>query len=105
MENEEDHTINRKKIKKIKRLKKMIDIDFCACCGGHKLKCEGVCRKAHTNTNTGRVECAECYRIDRDIVKRDGPRHSKCDWKYSNPKDENNNKRSKKWHNKKQEID
>lgn len=54
----------RKEQRKYKRLHLLVDIDLCACCGGHQLKCSGICRESHTDPKTKLVECGEMYRID-----------------------------------------
>lgn len=91
--------------KKIQRLKFLVGIDFCACAGGHKLRCHGSCRETHMDSKTGQVECMELYQIDSSEVKSDGKKKSKRDWKYSRQKDVDDNKQSKQNRRDKRERD
>lgn len=93
--NEKGHNKKKREQRKIERLRRFLDIDLCACCGGHQLQCQGVCRESHINPKTGMVECGEMYRIDRSIVKPSGLRRSRRDKKDDYQKDRNDNSHAK----------
>lgn len=93
MANEKGRNKKKREQKKIERLKRMLGIDLCAC--GHQLRCHGKCRENHTNISTGKVECGECYQIDRSEVKQGGPRRPKRTWKYGRQKEVNENQQDK----------
>lgn len=95
MADERGRNKKKREQKKNERLKRLLGLDLCACGGGHQAKCHGVCREGHTNSNTGRVECGECYQIDRSVVKQGGPRRQKRTWKFGRQKEGNENKQSK----------
>lgn len=61
----------KKKNTKAKRLKIVLGVDLCACGPNHKMKCDGPCREAHTDPNTGDVKCFELYQIDPKLTKVD----------------------------------
>ena len=79
--------------KKQEKLARLVGIDFCACSGGHRLKCHGMCRKTHTNSKTGKVECGECYQIDRSVLSQ--KRKPKRTWRYGRQKEGNENQYKK----------
>jgi len=81
--------------KKIERLIRLLGIDLCACGGGHRLRCQDVCRECHTNSKTGKVECGEMYQIEHSAVKQGGSRRPKRAWKYGRQKEGNENKQAK----------
>ncbi len=87
MANEKGRNKGKLERKKIERLKLLLGIDLCACGGGHRLRCHGPCRKCHTNSDTGNVECGEMYQIDHSVVKQGGTRRPKRDWKYGHQKE------------------
>lgn len=87
--------------KKALRLKALIGVDICACAGGHKLRCHGVCRESHRNT-AGQVVCAELYRIEDFEIKSDKP---KKNWKNKRDVDKDENKQRKQDRRKKRERD
>lgn len=95
MSNERGQNKKKREKKKIDRLQRLLGIDFCACAGGHKLKCQGCCRENHVNPKTGRVECGELYQIERSEAKQSGPRRPKRDWKFGRQKEGNENKQNK----------
>ena len=80
----------KKEQRKINRIKLLLNIDLCACGGGHQLRCSDLCRALHTDDNTGRVECTELYQIGNAIVNQDGPRRSKREWRYGRQKNNDN---------------
>lgn len=101
MLNEKGQNKKKREEKKMERLKRIMNVDLCACAGGHKLKCGGICRKIHTNSN-GKVECIALYQVDCSEVKQSSPRKSKRNWKFGDQKEGNENKeakqrRSEKW--------
>lgn len=55
----------KKKIAKANKLRPFLNVDMCACCT--LMKCEGVCREAHTN-GAGEVVCFELYQIDPALI-------------------------------------
>lgn len=81
--------------KKNERLKRLLNIDFCACGVSNNLKCKGICREKHTNSNTGQVECGELYQIQQSDVKQSGSRRPKRDWKFGRQKEAKDNKQDK----------
>ena len=93
--NEKGRNKKKKEQKKKDRLIRLAGIDLCACNGGHQTKCEGICRKVHTNSKTGRVECAEMYQIDQSELGGRGSRRPKRDWKFGKQKEVKDNKESK----------
>lgn len=93
MDKENGRNKKKREKKKIERLKRMLGIDLCAC--GHKLRCQGKCREKHTNPNTGKVECGECYQIDHSEVKQGGPRRPKRTWRYGRQKEVSENQQDK----------
>lgn len=95
MADERGRNKKKKEQKKIERLKRLLDIDLCACSGGHQLRCHGVCKESHTNPKTGEIECRELYQIDYSDTKQGKPRRPKRTWKYGRQKEENENKQSK----------
>ena len=95
MTNERGRNKKKREQKKIERLKRLLGIDLCACGGGHQLRCYGRCREAHTNLKIGKVECGECYQIDRSTVKQGGSRRPRRTWKYGRQKEGNENKQAK----------
>jgi hypothetical protein len=95
----------RKDQKKIERLKRLLGIDLCACSGGHKLLCHGICRELHVSSGTGKVECISVYQIDRSVVKSSGQHKQKRTWKYYHQKDVNENKQAKDQRREKRERD
>jgi len=95
MENEKGHNKNKKERRKNERLLRRVGLDLCACGGGHRLECSGVCRKIHTDIKTRRVECQEMYRIDHSTAKQDNHRRPKRTWKFGRQKEEADNKQSK----------
>lgn len=95
MVNEKNRNKKKREQKKIERLKRLLGIDLCACGSGNQFQCCGICREAHTNHKTGRVECGECYQIDHSVVELSGSRRSRHTWKYGRQKDENANKQAK----------
>lgn len=58
----------KKKKKLFERLKRLIGIDLCSCGTLNVSRCDGVCRKAHTNAS-GKVVCFELYQIDTSQFK------------------------------------
>lgn len=95
MANEKGRNKEKRKQKRIDRLLRLAGIEFCACGGGDQLKCENVCREAHTNPKTGIVECGELYTINCSELKRGGSRKPKRGWKFGRQKELNENKESK----------
>jgi len=63
----------KKREKRIAKLKRLLGIDFCACSVMYSSKCDGECRQAHTNEK-GEVKCFELYRVDPAEVR---PRQKK----------------------------
>ncbi len=86
---------NKKELKKAQRLKVLIGVDLCACAGGHKLRCNGVCRESHRDERTGQIVCEELYNIQTSEVKSDNKKRPKRDWKYGRQKDIDDNKQGK----------
>jgi hypothetical protein len=76
-----------KEIKREERLRRLLGVDLCACGGGHRLKCHGICRVAHTNSGTGRVECGEMYHIDYSVVKSGGFRRKNRSSRHNRQED------------------
>lgn len=105
MANEQSRNKKKRELKKIERLRRLLDIDLCACVGDHRLRCCGVCRDRHTNTNTGRVECSEMYRIEHSEVKQGGPRRPKRGWRFGRQKEGNENKLGKELRREKRDRD
>jgi len=102
MANEKGRNKSKKERRRIDRLRRLLGIDLCACGGGHKLQCDGVCRLAHTNPRTQRIECGALYQIDPTLVRPGGPKKPKRTWKYGKQKDADNtqsdkDKRREKW--------
>lgn len=95
MADEKGRNKKKREQKKIERLSRLLGIDLCACSASHQSKCDGVCRKCHTDPNTGKVECDELYQIDRSVVKQNSPRRPRRDWKYGRQKEGNENKQAK----------
>lgn len=95
MAKERGHNKKKREQKKIARLMRLLGVDLCACGGGDKLKCQGVCRKRHTNPKTGEVECVALYQIDHSEVKRHNTRRSKRDWKHDDKKSADESKLAK----------
>ncbi len=91
--------------KKTERLKRLLGVDLCACGCGDKLKCHGVCRKVHTNPNSGRVECGECYQVDRSEVKSGGPKRPRRTWKFGQQKEGKENQATKESRREKRQRD
>ena len=81
----------KKKLDKAERLKILLNVDLCACGTLHGLKCEGVCRQSHTNSN-GVVECPALYTVDTSLVKI----NTKKKKKDKNSVDDNSDKTSEK---------
>jgi len=48
--------------KRNERLRNLVGIDLCACGGGHKVKCDGICRQNHIKNNEG-VKCPAVYQV------------------------------------------
>ena len=105
MANEKGRNKKKREQKRIERLKRLLGIDLCACGGGHKLRCQGICRECHTNSNTKKVECVAVYQIDRSEVKQSDSRRPKRTWKYGRQKEGNENKQSKQERREKMERD
>lgn len=105
MANERGRNKKKREQKKIERLKRLLDIDLCACSGGHQLRCHGVCKKSHTNPKIGKIECGELYQIDHSTVKQSGSHRPKRTWKYGHQKEGNENKQSKQQRREKIERD
>ena len=103
--NEKGRKGNKKEQKNRDRLIRLAEIDLCACTGGHQTKCEGVCRKAHTNPQTGRIECEEMYQIDQSELIGRGSRRPKRDWKFGKQKEVKDNKEVKQERRQKLERD
>lgn len=95
MSNEKGCNKKKRECKKLNRLKILVGIDLCACGGGHRLKCSGVCRECHTNSKSGQVECLAMYRIEQSEVKEGGSRRPKRSWKYGRQKEGSENKQAK----------
>lgn len=57
-----------KQIKRAMKLKPLLGVDMCACGPTNQLKCEGVCRKMHTD-KSGNVNCMELYHIDPKLTQ------------------------------------
>lgn len=95
MAKERGHNKKNREQKKITRLMRLLGTDLCACGGGHKLKCQGLCREHHTNPKTGKVECAALYQIDCSEVKQHNSRRPKRDWKQDDKKNVDESKRAK----------
>lgn len=93
--NERGRNKKNREQKKIARLMRLLGIDLCACGGGQKLKCQGVCREHHTNPKTGKVECVALYQVDCSEVKRNNSRRSKLDRKQDNKKNVDESKLAK----------
>ncbi|MEE9573242.1 MAG: hypothetical protein V3W20_09355 [Candidatus Neomarinimicrobiota bacterium] len=105
MANERGRNKKKREKKRIERLKRLLGIDLCACGGGHKLQCRGLCKKRHTNSKTKQIECHEIYQIDRSIIKTGDSRKPKRTWKYGNQQDENDHKTTKQHRREKRERD
>lgn len=92
----EENGRNRRKqdAKKIVRLRLLSGIDLCACCGGHKLTCHGVCRSSHTDPATGAILCHERYRI-QDFVEDEGGRKPRRNWKHGRQNTDEENQSTK----------
>lgn len=72
---EKDLTKERKKkIAKANKLRPFLGADMCACCP--LARCEGPCRKVHTN-EAGEVQCFELYRIDSALINIKDKKHKK----------------------------
>ncbi len=95
MANEQGRNKKKRELKKIERLRRLLGIDLCACVGNHRLRCDGVCRNSHTDTNTERVECTEMYRIEHSEVKQGSPTRPKRGWRFGRQKEGNENKLNK----------
>lgn len=95
MANERGQNKKKREQKKNERLKRLLGIDLCACGGGHQLKCSGVCRECHTNSNNGNVECSIAYRIEQSEVKQGNTNKPRRTWKYGRQKEGNENKQAK----------
>ncbi len=89
-----------KEQKKTHRLKRLVGVDLCACAGGHKLKCQGVCRKIHTD-QTGKVTCIALYQVEINPK----PQQKKRDWKFGRQKELDDNKEAKSHRIQKRERD
>ncbi len=85
MANEKGTNKRKREQKKINMLKLLFNIDLCACGGGHRLRCRGICRKVHTNSSTKMVECGECYQVSLEQNER----RPKRTWKYGHQKERN----------------
>jgi len=48
----------------------LIGVDFCACGPNNTIRCDGVCRKSHTNED-GEVVCFEKYKYSPPTKKRE----------------------------------
>ena len=96
---------NNKELKKAQRLKVLVGIDLCACGGGHKLRCHGVCRESHRDARTGQIVCAELYNIQTSEVKSNDKKRPKRDWKYGRQKDIDDNNQGKQNRREKRERD
>ncbi len=94
-----------RKQKKTDRLKRLLGIDLCACGGGHKIRCKGVCRERHTNSKTGKIECVALYQIDNLVVGQDDQRGRGKSWKYGRQKNTDDSVSDKDQRRKKRERD
>jgi len=81
----------KKKVDKAQRLKILLNVDLCACGTLHALKCKGVCRQNHTNSE-GVVECPALYTVDTALVHI----NTKKKKKDKNSVDDNSDKVSEK---------
>jgi hypothetical protein len=91
--------------KKREQLNILAGIDLCACGGGDRLRCHGICRKSHIDSKTKRVECGELYQIDRPEVNQSSSRRPRRTWKFGRQKDVDENKQSKQQRREKRERD
>lgn len=105
MEKKGDYKQDKRVSKKAQRLRGLIGVDLCACAGGHKLRCSGICRESHVDGQTGHVECGELYQIGSSEVKSDGQKKPKRDWKYGRQKNIDENRQDKQNRHKKRERD
>lgn len=105
MANEKGRNKKKREQKKIERLMRFLGIDLCACAGGHQLHCHGVCREAHTDSKSQKIECPEMYQIDQSSIKSDNPRRPRRTWKYGRQKENEDNKHSKQQRREKIERD
>jgi hypothetical protein len=87
----EERKKDKKGLKKAQRLKVLVGLDICACAGGHKLQCHGVCRESHQDV-TGRVSCGELYRIEDSEIKSDKPKRN---WKKNRDTDRDESKQNR----------
>lgn len=95
MSKERGRNKNKRELKKIERLRRLLGIDLCACACSHQLRCGGVCRDNHTNTKTGQVECGEMYQIEHSEVKQGGTNRPKRGWRFGRQKEGNENRQNK----------
>lgn len=102
---EKGHNKKKREQKRTEQLKLLLGIDFCACGGGHKLRCHGACRESHTSEKTKRVECGELYQIDRSEANQGNSRRPRRTWKFGRQKDIDENKQSKQQRREKRERD
>jgi hypothetical protein len=93
MANDKGHNKKKKEQKKQERLARLVGIDFCACGGEYQLTCGGICREVHTNSKTGKVECGECYQIDRTVLVK--KRRPKRTLRYGRQKESDENQHKK----------
>lgn len=105
MANEKGRNKKKKEEKRAERLLRFLGIDFCACCGGHQLRCHGICKETHTNSKTGMIECPEMYQIEPSSVKSGGSRRPRRTWKYGRQKENEDNKHNKQQRREKIERD
>jgi hypothetical protein len=81
---------NKKRTKKIDKLRLLSGTDLCACGPLNMFKCSGVCRKVHTKNE--KIICSELYRVDEVILslkrglKRDKQNKSSFDKRKINKK-------------------
>jgi len=94
MTNEKGYNKRKKEQRKQKRLSLLIGVDLCSCGGGNQLRCDGICRKKHTNPTTNQVECGEIYRVDESLMKNKN-RRPKRTWKYGQQNDAYRNQEEK----------
>ncbi len=105
MANERGRNKKKREKKKFERLKRLLNIDLCACGSAHKLRCCGPCRECHMDSSTRNVKCGAMYQIDHSEVKSDTSLRPKRDWKYGRQKEGNENKLGKQQRRDKRERD
>lgn len=91
MFNQKQTKEQKKRDERVARLKRLLGVDFCACSTMYYLKCEGSCRKSHTD-DKGQVNCYEMYQVDYNLVK---PRKKNRKSTFRSPKNDERERRKK----------